>query len=80
MVLPLNDVGDGVSSRPVVVRDSEEMQSRIAPSLQIPHYSSKRILCVTDVDCNGIVVKFAKLCDVCVAYTENWYPYTETRN
>ena len=80
MVLPLNDVSDGANFRPVVARDYEELQGRITPSLQIPHYSSKRILCVTDVDCNGIVIKFAKLCDVCVAYTENWYPYTETGN
>ena len=78
MVLSLNDVSDGVSSRPVVARDFEELQRRITPSLQIPHYSSKRISCVTDVDRYGIIIKFAKLCDVCVAYTEIWYPYTET--
>ena len=71
MVLSLNDVSDGANFCPVVVRDFEELQRRITPSLQIPHYSSKRILCVTDVDCNGILIKFAKLCDVCVTYTEN---------
>ena len=80
MVLSLNDISDGANFRPVVVRDFEELQCTITYSLQIPHYSSKRILCVTDVDCNGIVIKFAMLCDVCVAYTEKWYPYTETGN
>ena len=35
MVLPLNDVSDGVSSRPVVARDFEELQRRITPSLLI---------------------------------------------